>query len=206
VKLLSGLPRRHYGAILADPPWHFRSYAASANPESDRSIKYRTMTPDEIKALPIGDLAAPGGCHLFLWATGPQLPLALDVMRAWGFDYSGTAFVWLKLRKTFTPAQLPYVSNIERHFHVGLGFTTRKNAEFVLLGRRGNARRLAKDVRELIFAPVREHSRKPDEVHERIERYCAGPFLELWARKSTRQGWTFRGDECDKFNKEDLAL
>lgn len=198
-RLLLGLPRGGFGAILADPPWHFRFYAASANPESDRSVErhYATMGLADIKALPIKEVAA-ADAHLFLWTTGPHLPLALEVMTSWGFTYSGIAFTWLKLRRTFTPEQLKYVTNIERHFHVGLGFTTRKNAEFVLLGRRGNARRIAKDVRELIFAPVREHSRKPDEAHGRIERYCAGPYLELFGRQR-RKGWTVRGDETGKF-------
>lgn len=199
MKLLANLPRKHFGAILADCPWHFRSYAKS-DPKTDRGVKYRTMTIDEIKALPIADFAAKD-CHLFLWTTGPHFPLALDVMNSWGFKFSGMAFVWLKLKRTFEPSQLEYVSNIEKHFHLGLGFTTRKNAEFVLLGRRGNARRIAKDVRELIFAPVRQHSRKPDEVHERIERYCAGPRLELFGRQR-RKGWTVRGDEVDKFNQK----
>lgn len=198
--ILHGLKPRHYGAILADPPWNFRSYAASANPESNRSVArhYQTMDIADIKALPIRDLASPEGCHLFLWTTGPHIPQALGVMTEWGFKYSGIAFTWVKLRLAFAPVQMQIVTNIERHFHVGLGFTTRKNAEFCLLGRRGNARRIAKDVRELIVTPRREHSRKPDETYDRIERYCEGPYLELWSR-TRRRGWTARGDQAGKY-------
>lgn len=200
--LLAGLPERHFRSILADPPWAFRSYAPqSQNPRSRRDVErhYRTMDLSAIKELPIADLAARDGCHLFLWATGPNLPQAFEVMAAWGFKYSGIAFTWIKLRKSFDAHQLRVLPSSDGDFHVGLGFTTRKNAEFCLLGRRGNARRIARDVRELIIAPRREHSRKPDETYTRIERYCAGPRLELFGRQE-RPGWTVRGHEVSKFN------
>lgn len=198
--LLRGLRRRHYRAILADPPWSFRSYAACVNPESGRHVErhYQTMTLEAIKALPIKDLAHPDGCHLFLWTTGPSLPFAFDVIKAWGFRYSTIGFNWIKLKRSFNPDQLRVLPMIAADLHTGLGFTTRKNSEPCLLARRGNARRIAKDVREIILAPVREHSRKPDEVHERIERYCEGPYLELFARQR-RKGWTCRGDQVDRF-------
>ena len=85
-----------------------------------------------------------------------------------------------------------------RDFAIGLGLTTRHNPEICLLARRGRARRIAKDVRELIIAPAREHSRKPDEAYRRIERYAAGPYLELFARQR-RPGWTVWGNETGKF-------
>jgi N6-adenosine-specific RNA methylase IME4 len=72
------------------------------------------------------------------------------------------------------------------------------------LGRRGRPERLAKDVFEIILAPRREHSRKPDEVYRRIERYCAGPRLELFARES-RPGWTAWGNETTRFDAPDEA-
>jgi len=191
---------------LADPPLHFNSYTAlqMQNPESGRHVErhYDTMSLADIKALPIASLANPEGCHLFLWATGPCLPQAFEVITAWGFRYSSVAFTWAKLKKSFNGEQLRVLPTSASDFHTGLGLTTRKNAEFCLLARRGNARRLAKDVRELIIAPVREHSRKPDETYERIERYAAGPFLELFGRQS-RPGWTVRGNEATKFDKED---
>jgi N6-adenosine-specific RNA methylase IME4 len=202
--LLAGLPPRHFGCILADPPWLFKSYApANANSTSRRDVEahYKTMKLSDIQALPIRDLAHPDGCHLFLWATGPCLPQAIETIEAWGFRYSGVAFTWIKLKKSCASNQFR-VTPVDSDFHVGLGFTTRKNAEFCLLARRGNARRIAKDVRELIIAPRREHSRKPDEAHERIERYAAGPYLELFGRQQ-RPNWTVRGDEAGKFNTVD---
>jgi N6-adenosine-specific RNA methylase IME4 len=189
-----------FRAILADPPWRFKSYAASANPESDRHVErhYSTMTLDEIKALDVASVAHADGCHLFLWTTGPFLPKSLDVIEAWGFRYSAIAFTWVKLLKTFETDQLRFIPADEHDFHVSLGFTTRKNTELCLLARRGNAKRVARNVRELITSPRREHSRKPDETHERIEQYCAGPYLELFGR-SERKGWIVRGDEVGKF-------
>lgn len=192
---------QHFGVILADPPWHFKSYAPPAKPDEGRQVErhYSTMTAGQIKALPVADLAAADGCHLFLWTTGPMLPLALDVISQWGFKYSGIAFTWIKLKASHDPRQLRILPTADDDFHVGLGFTTRKNAEFCLLARRGNARRIARDVRELIITPRREHSRKPDEARERIERYSAGPYLELFAR-SSRPGWKAWGDDLHKFS------
>lgn len=202
MKLLDGLQPKHFACLLVDVPWRFKSYSAvrSANPSSIRHVErhYPTMSREEIIRLPLRDLAAPTGCHLFMWSTGPMLPQAIETMAAWGFKYSGVAFTWVKLRRKFDPLQLRVLPSADGDFHVGLGLTTRKNCEFVLLGRRGNARRNSKKVRELIVAPVREHSRKPDETRERIEEYCDGPYLELFAR-STRPGWICRGNEVDKF-------
>ncbi len=188
--------------VLADPPWRFHSYAPVQNPESSRDIDarhYRTMTLDEIIALQVKSVLS-RDCHLFLWTTGPYLEKCFAVARAWGFRYSGSGFVWIKLIKRSGRAQyeLRTMAEFMSLLHTGLGFTTRKNAEFCLLFRRGSARRIAKDVHEIIMAPRREHSRKPDETFARIERYCAGPRLELFAREA-RPGWTAWGNQVDKF-------
>jgi N6-adenosine-specific RNA methylase IME4 len=81
---------------------------------------------------------------------------------------------------------------------MGTGFSTRKNAEVCWLGHRGRPQRKSKAVRELIVAPRREHSRKPDEIYSRIEALCDGPYLELFARQRW-PGWTCFGDESGKF-------
>jgi N6-adenosine-specific RNA methylase IME4 len=166
---LSHLPRIAGGwkTIVADPPWSFKSRTAikSENWGSIRHVErhYNTMSLDGIKAMPVREIACKKECHLFLWTTAPHMPQALEVMEAWGFKYSTIAFTWVKLRRAHNAMQLRFTPTIDADFHVGLGLTTRKNAEFVLLGRRGSPKRLAKDVRELIIAPVRAHSRKPDE-------------------------------------------
>src|ERR1700721_414117 len=201
--MLDGLPQRHFGAILIDPPWRFKSYSAirSANPNSIRHVErhYATMGIAEIQSLPLRGLIAPTGGPPFLWSTGPHLPQAIETIKAWGFKYSGVAFTWVKLKKSHDAAQLRVLPTADGDFHVGLGLTTRKNAEFCLLARWGNARRNSKKVRELILAPRREHSRKPEEAATRIEQYCAGPYLELFAR-TERPGWTCRGNEVGKFS------
>lgn len=199
----AGLPKHHFRAIAVDPPWKFKARTALqvSNWKIRRDVDkhYKTMTIEEIAALPISELAHPEGCHLFLCTTGPCLPEAFGVMKAWGFKYSSMGFLWLKLLKSHNPHQLRVLPTIERDFHVGTGLTTRKNAEYVLLGRRGNAKRLSGKVRELIISPRREHSRKPDELYERIQQYCAGPYLEVFSREE-RPGWTTWGDEVGKFN------
>lgn len=200
----TGLERKAYGCIVADPPWFFRSRSPqNAKHLSSRDVTrhYSVMDKKAIADLPVRDLAHPDGCHLFLWVTGPIFPQALAVMEGWGFRYSGMAFTWIKLKRSHDPLQLRVLPTAECDLFVGLGFTTRKNAEFCILGRRGNARRHARDVREVILAPVREHSRKPDEFRARVDRYI-GPDIktaELFAR-SQHAGWDSWGNETEKFN------
>ena len=173
--------------ILVDPPWRFASNSA-AKPGRNARRHYPTMALDEIMTLPVREIAA-RDCHLFLWATGPHMIHAFQVMAHWGFRYSSMGFVWVKLKR-HADSRLFYSME---DLHVGLGLTTRHNAEFILLGKRGYPKRLANDVREIILAPVREHSRKPEEARESIERYCDGPRLELFPGRP-RAGWTQWGD------------
>jgi N6-adenosine-specific RNA methylase IME4 len=181
-----GWPSGTYGAILADPPWRYMTWSAKGTGRSAEQ-HYQTMGPDEIRALPVGALAAPD-CALLLWATFPNLPLALDVIGAWGFTYKTAAFVWAKTARSQANSFAP------KH-HIGLGHWTRANAELCLLATKGHPTRLDKGVRQLIVSPVRQHSRKPDEQYERIERLVAGPYLELFARQR-RPGWDAWGDEA----------
>jgi N6-adenosine-specific RNA methylase IME4 len=193
------LPRGRYAAIVADPPWSYECFSEKGKARSaDRH--YATMTPAAIEQLPVGELAA-CHAHLFLWITGPCLVrgMHLPVMRAWGFEPSSTAFVWIKPnRKAFANGGFFLDETL---FAKGMGHTTRQNAEYVVLGRRGKPRRLCKDVHQLIIQPRREHSRKPDEFYARVERYCTGPYVELFSRQR-RPGWTAWGDELDKFEPE----
>ena len=92
---------------------------------------------DEIKALPVATIAA-RDCHLFFWTTGPHLPQALTVLCAWGFRYSGIAFTWIKLKRNTDLGELIPLGQVDASLHLGLGYTTRKNTEVCLLGRRGS--------------------------------------------------------------------
>ncbi len=193
-----GLERGAYGAIVADPPWYFRSRTTVVS-DRDPQRHYPVMSKAAIMALPVKELAAPDA-HLFLWVTGPCLPQAFGVIEAWGFRYSGVAFTWVKMKRSFQANQLRLLPTAESDLHVGLGFTTRKNAEFCLLARRGSAKRVAKNVREIILSPVREHSRKPEVFRDRVASYV-GPHVkvcELFAR-SQHPGWDSWGDEINRF-------
>lgn len=192
------LPSGPFACIYADPPWSFRGFTEIT---SERSVeaKYPTMSVAQICALPVKDVVAKDA-HLFIWTTGPKLPETFRVIEAWGFKYSAMGFVWIKQKRSFDAAQLTLLSGAESDLHFGCGYTTRKNAEFCLLARRGNAKRVAANVREVIMSPVREHSRKPDEAARRIERYCDGPYLEMFAR-SPRDGWTVWGNQTGKFEE-----
>jgi N6-adenosine-specific RNA methylase IME4 len=153
------------------------------------------MSLEEIAALPVRNHLADDAA-LFLWITGPLLVLGahIPVMKAWGFKPSGIGFTWIKLNPK--AASLFF---IKTDLATGGGFTTRKNAEFCLIGKKGRSVRIDAGVHEVIIESRRQHSRKPEETYRRIERYCAGPRLELFGRQE-RAGWTVRGDQAGKFN------
>jgi N6-adenosine-specific RNA methylase IME4 len=169
------------------------------------------MSDREIAALPVADLLHPDGAWIFLWVTSPKFHASSrsgrllspdEIVRPWGAQYSGRAFVWVKIKRSMANG-LPFGMTADS-LHVGMGYGTRKNAEDCFLFRVGSPKRLARDVHEIILAPVREHSRKPDEAIERIERFCAGPRVELFARE-TRPRWDLWGDEVGKFAAEGVS-
>jgi N6-adenosine-specific RNA methylase IME4 len=193
-----GLPRGHFKAILADPPWQFQAWAGARHAKDDpryrpsRAPDYDTMPEDELAALPVASLAAPD-CVLFMWACWPILPQSLRILDAWGFTYKTCGFAWMKAN-----AKQIDMFRDDIDAHMTLGYWTRANSEFCLLATRGKPKRQSGDVRQGIIEPRREHSRKPDCVHGRIERLVEGPYLELFAR-APRAGWTVWGNETDKF-------
>lgn len=172
------LPQGKFGALLCDPPWSFRTYGGKDIAPTQGKQPYSVMSLADLKALPVGDVAAKD-CILFMWTVSHLQDEATDLARDWGFTPKSVAFIWDKGR-------------------VGMGYWTRQEAEICKLYTRGKPKRLHADVRQVIRAPRREHSRKPDEQYERIERLVAGPYLELFARQ-TRPGWTAWGDQTDKF-------
>jgi len=185
------LPRNHFGAILADPPWHFETWSENGEGRS-ASQHYDTMPIHKICALPVNDLMK-DDCALFLWVTWPMLIKGLAVISAWGFVYKTCAICWVKADVT----QID-MFNDDYPVEIGAGYWTRSNSEVCLLATQGKPKRINADVRQAIIAPRREHSRKPDGVHERIERLVNGPYLELFARQR-RKGWTVWGNEIEKF-------
>jgi N6-adenosine-specific RNA methylase IME4 len=188
--LFGELPKRHFKAIYADPPWHFEVWKEGSN--RNVTAKYSTMDAAAIAALPVADLAA-DDCVLFIWIVWPRLKESLDIIDAWGFAYKTCAFSWMKaddrqsdMFSDSVPVQL------------GMGYWTRANSEVCLLATKGKPTRLDCGVRQGIIEPRRQHSRKPDCVPARIERLVEGPYLELFSR-TTREGWTCWGNQTDKF-------
>ncbi|MEO9612442.1 MAG: MT-A70 family methyltransferase [Nitratireductor sp.] len=175
-----------YQTVLADPPWRFTNRTGKVAPEHRRLSRYETMTTDEICALPVQALTVEP-THLYLWVPNALLPDGLRVLAAWGFEYKAN-LVWHKIRKDGGSDGR------------GVGFYFRNVTELILFGVRGkNARTLppARSQVNMIQSRKREHSRKPDEQYELIERCSPGPYLELFAR-GTRPGWTFWGNQADE--------
>lgn len=191
-----GLPWQGYSILVADPPWSFSSNSVEA-PGRNARRHYDTLTVDQIAAMPVAMLAAEQSA-CFLWITGPFLAIGahVRVLEGWGFNVSSVAFTWVKLKKDRSVEQFS-----QKDLFVGTGFTTRKNCEFVVLGTRGKSLRQANDVLDVIVAPVRLHSQKPDEFYRRVEIY-AGPKarrIDIFARQS-RSGWETWGDQKEKFD------
>lgn len=198
-----GLPKKHFKCVLADPPWRFNVWSEKGKSRSpDRH--YPTMTIAQMLDYPLVEHIADDS-WLWLWVTGPILAEGghVKLMRRWGFRPSSVGLAWVKLQNREEEAL--FINNIDS-FHMGMGHTTRHNVELCVLGRRGKPGRLSKAVRELIVAPVREHSRKPWETHERIEQFCEGPYLELFARERPHsiltEQWTVWGNQLDRFSRE----
>lgn len=161
-----------FSVLYADPPWR---YEHNETPDL-RAVEnqYPTMTAEEIAAL---DVPAASDAVLFLWATNPKLIEALAVMDAWGFDYRTNA-CWVKDR-------------------FGMGYYVRGQHELLLIGKRGEIRapEPADRPSSVLAADRREHSRKPDEFYDLIERmYPEHSKVELFARRP-RGGWESWGNQ-----------
>jgi N6-adenosine-specific RNA methylase IME4 len=187
------LRAHHYGAILADPAWRFETWSDKGRDRTPDRRHYSTMGIEDIRALPVRELAA-NDSILFLWVTWWALLDALSVIEAWGFTYKTCAFNWTKADATQVEL---FQDDIEPV--IGTGKWTRANTEPCLLATCGKPKRINADVRQAIIEPRREHSRKPVCVHERIERLVAGPYVELFARQR-RADWDCWGDQVNKFS------
>jgi N6-adenosine-specific RNA methylase IME4 len=184
--LANFIGEKKFSTILVDPPWQFQNRTGKIAPEHKRLQRYTTLRIDDIKALPIANAAA-AMSHLYLWVPNALLPAGLEVMKAWGFEYKSN-IVWHKIRKDGGPDGR------------GVGFYFRNVTELILFGIRGkNARTLPPGRSQVNFISTRkrEHSRKPDEQYDLIERCSPGPFLELFAR-GERKGWTVWGNQADE--------
>jgi N6-adenosine-specific RNA methylase IME4 len=184
--------------IAFDAPLHFSTRSSRGQGRAP-SRHYKTYLIETLATLPVQTVVARHAWGFF-WTSGALLDKTRALMPEWGFEYSSVAFVWFKLKPSNGAGpRFISTSDIEAEFFFGLRLTTRQQVEFVLLGRHGRPKRLAKNVRQVIVAPVREHSRKPDEFYACVERFCPGPRLDLFGRQS-REGWTIYGDEAMLFD------
>lgn len=177
---------RKFKTILADPPWQFQNRTGKIAPEHRRLSRYGTMTLDDIKALPVSQIAD-NTSHLYMWVPNALLPEGIEVLRAWGFQYKSN-IVWHKIRKDGGSDGR------------GVGFYFRNVTELLLFGVRGkNARTLQPGRTQVNYFATRkrEHSRKPDEQYGIFQACSPGPYLEMFAR-GTREGWTIWGNQADE--------
>jgi N6-adenosine-specific RNA methylase IME4 len=185
--LISFCNGRKFRTVLADPPWRFRNRTGKISPEYGLLYRYPTMKLEEIMELPVNKIADVN-CHLYLWVPNALIEEGLKVLNAWGFKYK-TNIVWEKVRKDGNPDGS------------GLGFYFRNVTELLLFGTRGNNAGTLSPGRSqvnLIRSRKREHSRKPDEIFDLIERCSNDPYLELFARGS-RKDWLAWGNQADDF-------
>lgn len=177
-----------YAVIYADPPWRFKNWSA-AGEQKNAVHHYRCLTLKELRALPVGRLAAPQ-CALAMWITSPMASKGFALAEHWGFRFTTKLFAWTK----------DYGGN-----RMGLGYYSRSATEDCWLFMRGDPLpRLSKSVRQHLTAPVREHSRKPDEFRDRLAKLFAGPRCELFSR-TDHPGFAAWGDQTGMFNDSGLT-
>lgn len=189
----TNLPK--FKVIYGDPPWRYQNYGMKGH--GAVRAHYPTMDWEELANYRIdlgfghhriAEYADPEGCALVLWGTSPKLAEALALGEHWGFEFITKLFCW---DKTYQAG----------NDYCGLGNYTRSSTEDAWLFKIGKITVQDKNVRQILRAPVREHSRKPDECYELIERLwgpACGQYLELFSRTS-RRGWTSHGFDAGKF-------
>jgi len=172
------LPSKKYNVIVADPPWQYRNKKTGGSMKSGSDAKYPTMSLDEICVLKIPNICEKD-CVLFLWGTTPLADYAIDVMKAWGFDYK-TKIYWRKVMS------------------LGMGYWFRGQVEECLVGVRGNVKAFRCQKPNFIQSKARNHSQKPEEFFGLIEpvldQYSLNSRIELFAREK-REGWDCWGNE-----------
>jgi N6-adenosine-specific RNA methylase IME4 len=182
------LPTKKYGVIVADPEWRFEPWSRETGMDRAADNHYSTSTLEVIKSRDVQSIAA-DDCVLFLWATAPMLPHAIDVMKAWDFGYRSN-YVWVKDR-------------------IGTGYWNRNAHEHLLIGVRGKipAPVMGRQWKSTVEALVGEHSAKPEIFLQMIEEYFPTlPKIELNRRGKARPGWSCWGLEAEQTDADASAL
>jgi len=167
-----------YKVIYADPPWRFSNTATRAAAEDH----YDTMSLIQIRELPVHTLTEQNAA-LFLWTPNSFIESALEVMRAWGFSYK-LPLTWCKTVKGDTKPR------------IGLGNYFRNSSEHLLFGVKGRITPLKRNIPTWFMAAQERHSAKPRIFYRIIEKFCEGPYVELFAR-NRRYSWSAWGNEVD---------
>jgi len=193
------LPNKKFDIIYADPPWHYngklqfdKSSKSVDRIDLSRNIfissaafKYPTLKTNELMKIPIHKIAK-DDCLLFMWTTNPHLAQAIELGKAWGFEYKTVAFIWDKMNHN--PGQY-----------------TLSNCELCLVFKRGRIPkpRGARNIQQLIRSPRKKHSEKPIEVMLAIEKmFPTQKRIELFARRKAK-GWSTWGlDIIERNNKK----
>ena len=194
---LKGLLKDHYQVIYADPAWIFETYSKEGKDRSPEA-HYDCMSIEDIKALPVKEIAAPNAV-LLMWCIDTHIPYLCDVMDAWGFTFKTRGFEWIKLNKRAEEKKL--LAGDPAAYFTGMGHWSRANGEDCWLGTTGRPKRMSGGVRRLTVTPVREHSRKPDEMYDKIEELVQGPYVDLFSRAGHRPGWDRVGNQLGKFEE-----
>lgn len=172
-----------FRVVIADPPWQFGDKLTMSDVARGAEASYSTMTLQDIAGLKVELWCMPDAL-LALWVPSSMLTDGLAVMSSWGFKQK-QIYTWCKTSKS------------EDGLAFGMGRYFRGCTEHALIGTRGKVAKLvqSKSERNAELSPGMPHSRKPDTLHERLERMLPGPYLELFARRS-RPGWTCVGNEA----------
>lgn len=181
-KPIKYLSHKKYSIIYADPPWKYKVQVGEGIAERH----YPTMQLDKIKSfLDDNKIQTENDSILFIWATYPMLKESIEVLESWGFRYTTVGFTWVKTTKN-------------NKYPMNLGYWTRANPEICLIGIKGNPQRISTSIPNLVFSLAREHSRKPDEIRDKIVELIGNlPRIELFSRKKIN-GWDSIGNETIK--------
>ena len=169
--------------VLADPPWQLKDKLPGKGRGAAKH--YDLLSAEEIARFALPPIAE--DALLLLWRVASMPEEALRVCRAWGF-IPKTEIVWVKTTGEDADAKL----------HFGMGRVTRAAHETCIIGVRGRSSKIIidKSVRSVFFAPVREHSAKPESFYRLAERLTHGPRVEIFARGAPRPGWETYGREA----------
>jgi hypothetical protein len=156
-----------YRTIVVDPPWRYRSTdILTRGWQRTASVESGKTAEGHYTTMTNAEIAGE--------RDGSWSPLR--IVEGWGFRYV-TLLTWVKTGP------------------MGLGFYFRGHTEHALFCVRGDFK-IPPALREsnVVTAPRRRHSEKPDAFYDKLERVTPGPYCELFARRA-RFGWDYWGDQ-----------